>query len=161
MVSKPTRERLGALVSGLLESAAFVFTEIVEDKPWASGDILGARVTLEHGERAELSLCLPSDLAPELAANLLALESDSEEARSSAGDAVGELANMLAGTLAVEVFGRDVVCKIGVPRVAPEAAADHDHHFGLAVCHVALQTDNGQRVDAALAVVPAETGRGS
>jgi hypothetical protein len=151
MSNKPTRDRLGTLVIELLESAAFVFAEIVDEKPSQAGDILGARIALEHGERVELSLCIPSALGPELAANLLALESDSEEAKTSARDAVGELANMLAGMLAVEVFGRDVVCKIGVPQVACETAVEHDRHRGSAVCRVTLQTENGHRVDATLA----------
>ena len=159
MDSKPTRERLGALVIELLESAAFVFAQTAEEKPSAASDILCARIVLEYREQVELSLCVPSQLAPELAANLLALEPDSDEAKSGAGDAVGELSNMLAGSLAVEIFGRDVVCRLGMPRVASETGVDHDRHFGRAPCRVSLQTEDGHRVDVTLAEIPAEAGR--
>jgi hypothetical protein len=161
MPNTPTRERLGSLVAELLVSAAFVFAEIAEEKPWAAGGLLNARLTLTHGAEFELALCVPGGLAPELAANLLALEPDSAEAKANASDAVGELANMLAGILAVEIFGRDVVCKIGVPRVACETAADHDSHFGRVSCRVSLQTEEGYRVDAALAGIPPESGGAS
>jgi hypothetical protein len=158
MSDKPTRERLGSLLVELLESAAFIFAEPAEEKPWAEADLVGARLVLEHGERVELALCVPAELAHTLAANLLALEPDSEEARTSAGDAVGELANMIAGTLAVEMFGVDVVCKIGVPRVAPETGLEHDGHFARAGCRVSLRTEDGYRVDASLSDPSAEAG---
>ena len=156
MSDKPTRERLGSLLIELLEGAAFVFAEVSDDKPWAEGDLLCARLVLEHGERVELALCVPGELARTLAANLLALEPESEEAKTSAGDAVGELANMIAGTLAVEMFGADVVCKIGVPRVAPETGVEHDGHFGRARTRVSLRTEDGHRVDASLSAVATE-----
>jgi hypothetical protein len=158
MSDKPTRERLGSLLVELLEGAAFVFAEITDEKPWAAGDLLSARLTLEHGERVELSLCVASELAQTLAANLLALEPESEEAKASAGDAVGELANMIAGTLAVEMLGADVVCKIGVPQVVPETGVEHDGHLAHARCRVSLHTEDGHRVDASLAEVSTEVG---
>ncbi len=116
MTSRPTRERLGSLIVELLENAAFVFAETTVEKPWAASDILCARVVLEHGERVELSLCVARELAVVMAANLLALEPDSEQAEASASDTVGELANMVAGSLAVEISAETWCARSVCPR---------------------------------------------
>ena len=158
MSNQPTHERLASIVIEMLESAAFLFAVTADEKPWAADKILNARLVLEHQDRFQLSLCVPSELALTLAANLLGLEPESEEAKASTGDAVGELANMVAGILAVEIFGRDVVCRIGVPEVGPEQGLDHDTHFTNTPCRVSLNTEEGYRIDASLAALPAQVG---
>ena len=144
-------EQLASSVIQVLESAAFVFAERIDEAPWPVATAAGAHVTLEHGDQARLTLCVAPTLGTVLAANLLGLEPDSEEARTSAADAVAELANMLAGVLAVELFGRDVTTRIGVPRLVEESAADHEQHLAAATCRVALLTEEGERIDVTLA----------
>ena len=65
------------------------------------------------------------------------------EARAAAADAVGELANILAGALAVEVFGKDVVCDIGIPVVATETGRAASDRLAKATCSANLLTDEG------------------
>ncbi|HEX7596962.1 MAG TPA: chemotaxis protein CheX, partial [Polyangia bacterium] len=129
MSNQLTRERLASVVIDLLESAAFMFAVTSDEKPWVAEEILHARLILGHEERFQLSICVPSELGLTLAANLLGLEPDSDDAKAGIGDSVGELANMVAGLVAVDLFGPDVVCKIGVPQVLPEQGLDHDTHF--------------------------------
>jgi chemotaxis protein CheY-P-specific phosphatase CheC len=150
MSSSMTSERLSAVVTELLESAVFVFAEPVEIKPWDDSTVWCARLDLEHGKKFQMSLCAPKELALTLAANLLGLEPDSAEAQESLGDAVGEMANMLAGTVAVELFGKDVVCRIGVPKVTQGSGTDHDAFAAKAVCRSSLLTEEGHRIDACL-----------
>jgi hypothetical protein len=145
-----TPERLGSLVTELLESAVFVFAEAIESTPWDAAELWSAHLELEQGEKVQMALCVPKELALTLAANLLGLEPDEEDAKQSLCDAVGEMANMLAGTLAVELFGKDVVCRIGVPKTIEETGAEHEAHAGKAFCRVSLKTEEGQRLDACL-----------
>ncbi len=145
-------ERLAAVMTGVLESAAFVFADRAESPEWPHSEALCATLVMEHGERAVLHVCAARDFGPLLAANLLGMEPDSDEARASSGDAIGELANMVAGTLAAELFGRDVISKIGVPRVLQEARADHQQHVSAAAWHVSLITEEGYRLDASLSM---------
>jgi hypothetical protein len=150
MSNSMTSERLSAVVTELLESAVFVFAEPVEIKSWDDPEIWCARLNLEHDRKVQMSLCVPKEMALILAANLLGLEPDSAEAQESLGDAVGEMANMLAGTVAVELFGKDVVSRIGVPKVTQASGADHDAFAAKASCQSSLQTEEGHRVDACL-----------
>ena len=150
MSNTMTPERLSALVSELLESAAFVFAENADGVPWSDEEIWRARLQVEQRKKIELSLCVSRTLGLTLAANLLGLEPDSADATEGLRDAVGEMANMLAGVLSVELFGSDVVCRIGVPEVNQETSGEHDAHSALAVCRVAMQTEEGQRLDVSL-----------
>jgi hypothetical protein len=143
--------QLADAVIQVLEDAAFLFSERVPEQAWESERAVSARLVIEHGEQMELCLCVEPELATLLAANLLALEPDSEEARASAAEAVGELANMLAGALSTELFGREVVSRIGVPNVVDEDEAEHARHVAEPGCRVVLRTDEGQRLDVGLA----------
>lgn len=156
MSNSMTSERLGNLVAELLESAVFVFAENIESTPWDATGLWSAHLELEKDEKYQLALCVPKELALTLAANLLGLEPDEEDAKQSLCDAVGEMANMLAGTLGVELFGKDVVCRIGVPTTIEETGAEHDAHASKAFCRVSLQTEEGQRLDACLIKVGAD-----
>lgn len=146
-----TSERLGTVVSELLESAVFIFAESAEPPPWPVTVLWSAHLEMEKQESYRLALCVPRELALTLAANLLGLEPDSDEAKDSLGDAVGEMANMLAGLLAVELFGKDVICRIGVPRTDEETVDQHTAHAAQAFCRVSLKTEEGHRMDVCLA----------
>jgi hypothetical protein len=145
-----TSERLSALMTELLESAVFVFAEDIESTPWNDPVIWCASLELEQERMVQMSLGVPKEMALLLAANLLGLEPDSAEAQESLGDAVGEMANMLAGTLAVELFGKDVVCRIGVPKVTQGSGADHDAFAQKAYCRASLKTEESHRIDVCL-----------
>lgn len=143
-------ERLAALTTGVLESAAFVFADQAESPEWPQGGALSASLIMEHGQRVVLHICAAHDFGPLLAANLLGMEPDSDEARASSGDAIGEYANMLAGGLAAEIFGKGVISKITIPKVTQETRGEHMKHVEAAACRVALITEEGFRLDASL-----------
>jgi hypothetical protein len=118
MLELPSVAWLTEIVAGILADAAFMFVEATDERDWQGAEFLCARLALEHGESVELVLRADVALGPTLAANLLGTEADSDEARVSAGAALGELANMVAGAVAVEVFGHESICHIGIPEVA-------------------------------------------
>ena len=150
MASAPSSELLSRRVIALLADAAFVFAEPGVAPMPANESPLVARLTMEHGETWELCVCVQDKLGDMLAANLLGTESETGEARAAAADAVGELANILAGGLAVELFGKDVVSRIGIPVVAIETAGAVGNRLGKAACRVHLLTEEGYTLAVAL-----------
>jgi CheY-specific phosphatase CheX len=105
---------------------------------------------MEHGETWELCVCVQDKLGDMLAANLLGTESETGEARAAASDAVGELANILAGGLTVELFGKDVVSRIGIPVVAIETGRAVGERLAKATCRANLLTEEGYALAVAL-----------
>ena len=150
MASTITVESLSDTLIALLADAAFVFAEPAANPLPTHENPLVARLTIEHGETWELCVCAQDKLGQMLAANLLGTESESDEARDSAADAVGELANILAGALAVNLFGKDVVCQIGIPVVAIEAGRLAEDHLTHSTCRVNLLTEEGYGLAVAL-----------
>ena len=150
MASAPSSDALSRAVIALLADAAFVFAEPTTAPMPAGENPLVARLTLELGERWELCVCVQDKLGQVLAANLLGTESETGEARAAASDAVGELANILAGALAVDLFGKSVVCKIGIPTVAIEPARAVGERLAKSACRVNLETEEGYALAVAL-----------
>jgi len=150
VASAPSSDALSRAVIALLADAAFVFAEPTTAPMPAGDNPLVARLTLELGERWELYVCVQEKLGQMLAANLLGTESETGEARAAASDAVGELANILAGALAVDLFGKSVVCKIGIPTVAIEPARAVGERLAKSACRVNLETEEGYALAVAL-----------
>ena len=149
MTSVPSAESLSRTLMGLLADAAFVFAEPTASPLPANGSPFVARLTMAHGESWELCVCVQDKLGDMLAANLLGTESESE-AHASATDAVGELANILAGALAVDLFGKDVVCQLGIPVVTIEPGRMADDRLAKADCRATLLTEEGFTLAVAL-----------
>ena len=150
MANAPTSGALSSAVIALLADAAFVFAEPTTAHMPEGENPLVARLTLELGERWELCVCVQDKLGQLLAANLLGTESETGEARAAASDAVGELANILAGTLALDLFGKTVICKIGIPVVATESGRAVDECLAKSACRVNLETEEGYALAVAL-----------
>jgi len=143
-------ERLAELVARTLEDAAFVFTEPADPSAPLEAPALQARLDFEGPSRGELSLTTTPAVARSLAANLLGLEPGDRDIELRAGDALGEIVNMLAGAVVLELFGPEAQTRIGVPAVAELAAPP----AGAGGTAVALLTEEGERIDAAVRPLP-------
>jgi len=150
MVNPPSVESLSRTLIALLADAAFVFAEPVVGPLLSGENPLVARLTIEHGETYELCLRVQDKLGEMLAANLLGTESETGEASAAAADAVGELANILAGAMAVELFGKDVVCNIGIPVVSIETGGTVGECPAKFTCRADLLTEEGYALAVAL-----------
>lgn len=150
MASVPSVESLSGTLIALLVDAAFVFAEPTANPLPTYENPLVARLTIEHGETWGLCVCVQDKLGQMLAANLLGTESETGEARDAAADAVGELANIMAGAVAVELFGKDVVCHIGIPVVAIETGRLAGNYLTQSTCCVNLSTEEGYALSVAL-----------
>jgi hypothetical protein len=135
-----------------LEEAAFAFAEPTADPPPFSGELLEARLAWSGPAAAELTVVVERGFAASLAATLVG---EDEPDDSRAGDALGELVNMAAGSLVHELSG-GAPCHLGVPRVrALDAAAGQGDLPASAACAVSLLEESGRRIDVALAPVEA------
>lgn len=142
--------RLGALAEHLLSDAAFVFAE---PSPGfvAKGDSLYlAKIELNSGERWDLLVLSDEELARSLAANLLGIEEESEDAQTSSSAALAEWANMVAGSVAAEWHLGQTPCRIGIPVVTREPVPAAVACLDRAVRCANLVTEHGQHLAIAL-----------
>jgi len=140
-------ELLARTLAQVLEEAAFVFAEATDDPAPLSSPVLQARLTYGGDHRGELVLAAPSDLAATLAANLLGEDEGGAAMTGDDADALGELLNMIAGSLLVELHGREARCSLGLPRVALVPAEQHDRDLAQADVIASLLEEEGRRID--------------
>jgi hypothetical protein len=152
-MSEPTRELLARALGSTLEEAAFVFTEAGSPPPPFDGKVLEARITYQGPRTGELRLTTGRGMASTLAANLLG-EEEGEEVERRGADAIGELLNMLVGSLVVELFGDDTRCRLGVPRVEEREPGAYLADLKNADCAAHLVDEEGRRNDLSLAERP-------
>lgn len=130
-----------------LEEAAFVFAEAVDDPPPFDDDVITARLSYSGAHAGELLLASPHGLAATLAANLLGEEEGGASVTGDDVDAVGELLNMIAGSLVLDLFGPEAGCKLGLPRVERVSADDYGRELGKAHAVATLVEEEGRRID--------------
>jgi hypothetical protein len=143
-------ERLALLSSTLLADAAFVFAEPSAAFTPKNATLPVARIALICSSPLELLVVAEAELAQALAANLLGIEEDSAEAKSSAGPALGEWANMLAGSLAGEHMVDSAPARIGIPSISTASVADAGSLLAKAIRRANLVTETGQHMVIAL-----------
>jgi Chemotaxis phosphatase CheX len=141
------RELLGQTLARTLEEAAFVFAEPTEDPPPFDADVIAARLAYGGAHSGELLLAAPHDLAATLAANLLGEEEGGASVTGDDLDAVGEILNMIAGAFVLELFGPDVGCKLGLPRVQRLTPEEYRRDLAGAQAAATLVEEEGRRVD--------------
>jgi len=141
MPAEMSPDRLAELVAETLEEAAFVFAEPADPPPPFHGDVLEARLRFAGPSRGELALRASAGFAEGLAANLLGMEPSDPEIGTRSRDALGEIVNMLAGAVVLELFGPAAQTSIGVPAVRGAAGAAP----GSCLAHLA--TEEGERLD--------------
>lgn len=137
-------EALAATAREILEEAAFVFaTPARRECAWPAV-VVEAELDFASPAPGRLWLRCPPELGALLAANLMGIDPDDEEAVAQGDAATGELLNIVAGSLLARVFGTRTIVHLGLPRVrrvpsggpAPEGAvrllADDLHPLELA-----------------------------
>ena len=115
-MSAPSSADLARLSATVLADCAFLLTEPVEtDEP--IDDAVHAVVAFDGATRGRLVLSASRDLAENVAADMLGIESGDPEASENAGGAIAELANVLLGMLVVKYCDVDGTWDFGTPRV--------------------------------------------
>jgi len=150
MAAEALRELLSAVLRRTLEEAAFVFAEPGGEAAARGEPLVEARLAYSAAHEGELALAAPLSLAETFARNLLGEEEGSPVAPSTSEDAVGELLNMVAGALAVELFGDARPCRLGLPRVRRLTADRHRLGLASAAAAVTLVEEGGRAIHLAL-----------
>jgi len=108
-------EMLAGATCRVLEEATFLFAEPVEDPVPAKAE-LTAQLTLGAPLVGWIRIEAPRAFAASVAANLLGCEPGDAEAEEKAGDALGELLNIVAGVLAGDLL-KGQPCRLGAPLI--------------------------------------------
>jgi hypothetical protein len=140
-------EVLASTLAQVLEEAAFLFAERSEDPPPLGDTVLQARLSFMGDHEGELVLAAAPELCATLAANLLGEDEGGAAATGDDEDAVGELLNMVAGALLVDLYGPDAQCLLGLPRVERVAPAQHEGELARADAVATLVEEEGRRID--------------
>ena len=130
-----------------MEEAAFVFAEATSEPPPFDGDVIEARLTYAGTHAGELLLATPASFAATLAANLLGEDEGGASVTGDDLDAVGELLNMIAGKLVVDLFGPEAPCTLGLPRVERVRAEEHERALATAQAATTMVEEEGRRID--------------
>lgn len=108
-----TRELLQEVAISVLEDAAFVFPEPAESS--GSWPEVAARISFHGEDEGQVALAVDADLAREIAANLLGLDTGDGEAEGMRQAAIAELLNIVAGALVARAFGTRTRTRLWVP----------------------------------------------
>ena len=125
-MNKRYNERLGKVLRSVLEGFAMVFTEEEAQsgvKPEFEGFVT-AKIMFTGDGRGTIILALPGKFCGILAANVLGVDPDDEQARSNRDDAVKEMINITAGHFVREEFGEKAVFDLLPPEIGPAAPSE-------------------------------------
>lgn len=128
---------LAAVATNALEEAAFLFVEQADSVDLPLDRAVIASIGFAAPARGLLRVVTDADGARLLAANVLGLEGDDPDVGESSVAAVGELANIVAGLLLVEVSAPGALTAIDIPKVGRDARAARP------ACAVSFRTAEG------------------
>ncbi len=123
------RDQIVEAVSGtflqVVEQLTFMFGEPADkgDIVDVDGEYILAQLSFTGDLCGTLSLAVPNDCVPEIAANILGLEPEEMEANSMAPDSLGEMLNVICGHVIMAIAGKGADFKLGSPAIGPATPA--------------------------------------
>ncbi len=112
-------ETLTRVFTEVLEQLAFMFVEPADaDDAPAPPDPVSARMSFRGPCAGTVTLAVPREMAPVLAANVLGLDPDDDLGVQAARDALKELLNVTCGNLLTAIAGDEPIFDLTVPEVA-------------------------------------------
>ncbi len=149
-----TGELLREVLTEVLEQAAFILTVQVERSPNWPDYVLQAEVSITGPHTGRLILAASVPFALELAANILGVESGDPATQQIARDALGEVSNMVTGTLVSRISANGAEFEYGVPSVRLVGPGRHKTLLEQSSLWVTVMSEETQqRIDLALAFV--------
>ena len=137
---EPTPELLTDILGRVLEESAFILAEPDREPPQWGGAVLRASIAFESTRGGTLRLLTNTRAASEIAANMLGIDQDQEEARSSGRAAVSELLNVVGGAFLTRYFGSEVPSQLGLPDTEIFSAPPEAHR----TCVAAVRLESGE-----------------
>jgi hypothetical protein len=105
----------------VIEDYAFLFSDDIEEDaiPATPGPYLQAAMGFNGPFPGRLELTAPRPFAREVAANVLGLDVEDEQADASALDSLKELLNITCGNLLTALVGETPVFDLTIPEITP------------------------------------------
>jgi len=126
---KPIHETLAVVAGRILEDAAFVFTDRMQEgacsRP-ASWEADGVSLSFTGAASGTVHLWADEGFARYAASNMLGLEPGADDAAAQGMDALKELLNIIVGNFLTEVYGAAPVFNLGIPEPLDPAALEAD-----------------------------------
>lgn len=121
-----TNDVISGVFCQIIEDLAFMFGDHAErDEVQAEGEaFMAASIEFRGHKQGKLCLQTTHQLATELAANVLGIEPDDDDAIDQACDALGELLNVVLGRLLTELEGDAPVFDLSAPQVDASITRD-------------------------------------
>jgi len=119
-------EALSRVVPRILEQAAFLFPEPVENPdefPLENHELVMATIDYSGDCNGRMAMIVPFELCSEISSNMLGEEIEETNFREKVLDAFKEVLNIITGQMLTEVYGDKAVCNLQAPEVR-EISAD-------------------------------------
>lgn len=110
---------LTTVFSEVLANLAFMFTDSEPGDPVLEGTWLETTISYHGPHQGSLHLRCTRAFTVLLAANLLGIDPDDEDAEAGADDAAKEFMNIVCGQLVTTVYGTEPVFNLSIPRSTP------------------------------------------
>ncbi len=111
--TKAPKQILFDTAKRVFENAAYA---LLSEEAESVGEVMGVEIEFSGERYGRMRLLVPYELAITCAANMLGEEEHSAAAREYCEDALGELLNMITGSVLPRIFGSEVDLHIGSPR---------------------------------------------
>ena len=119
-MNKEVLEGLDQVATNILESAAFLFPEQIEDEDIETLDLKdmdGVKLTFSGAEEGCVYLWATIGFKAILAANMLGVDESDPKAEAKSADAFKEILNIIVGSWVTEVWGDDTIHQLGLPQL--------------------------------------------
>jgi len=116
VIRRLTDDELAMLAASTLAQTAFLLAEPASDADWHE-DWACALVPFEAAVRGRLVVAAPVAVAAQVAAETLLVSPADQEARLHAGNAVADLAGVMAEAVVPELFKTNGPFRVGLPSV--------------------------------------------
>ena len=113
-------EQVSEVFCDVLEKLAFMFADLVEkeDIPGAGADFVKVEMFFDGAAKGRIAIAVPRGMCSELAANVLGLDEDDEDAGKESDDALKELLNVTCGNLLTSIAGEEPIFDLAPPEVS-------------------------------------------
>ncbi len=114
------RKLLSEIFCDAIEKFAFMFGELAvrEDLYPVSNEYINARMTFEGEMTGDIAIAVPEKMCMEIAANILGVNSDDEQAMNLAIDSIKEVLNVACGQVLTAIAGEKTLFNLSIPEVS-------------------------------------------